>query len=443
MDSELGVIRNRALLVLHYSLRLLIVLTPALLIWNHYGMNRVLELSAKSGHTFLVQDDRRIGGNSVATLKRSNDTMGMDCLLQKQYEWPFCHFTIELATLQNSVDLSKFDSISFDLSYTGPGRHSVRFFMRNFEDEIANLVDWQRLKPNGIEFDMPEKGEIKIPMSMVQVASWWLTERKIPILNSGIRIDRVPYVELSTGTNAAIGLHHIELKSIKFHGKWITQSHLLMLLIGAWLLFGFDKVVMELLEFRAKLFATKSGVAALIHVLRSKKERMRILQNGPPILIENNSAEKSSAQPSPEPIENSAIPSDAEEMPSSLSEEPATPASSASAPAHPTFLRWITATVGNSLRLIAVDDIHYFQSDQKYTRVVLLDSEVLIKKTLKELLAELDPEQFWKIHRSIVVNSLEIASIEPDLGGQLAVKLKTRRERLPVSEGFVKKIRQL
>jgi DNA-binding LytR/AlgR family response regulator len=107
------------------------------------------------------------------------------------------------------------------------------------------------------------------------------------------------------------------------------------------------------------------------------------------------------------------------------------------------YLRWVTASVGKSLRMITIDDVVFFQSDLKYTRVVLADSEVLIRKTLKELLAELDSEQFWQIHRSTVVNALEIASIEPNMGGQLSVRLKSRREQLPVSESFARRFRQM
>ena len=107
------------------------------------------------------------------------------------------------------------------------------------------------------------------------------------------------------------------------------------------------------------------------------------------------------------------------------------------------YMRWITASVGATIRLITIDEVIFFQSDQKYTRVVLADSEVLIKKTLKELVAELDPEQFWQTHRSTVVNALEIASIEPNMGGQLTVKLRARREQLPVAESFVRRFRQM
>ena len=99
--------------------------------------------------------------------------------------------------------------------------------------------------------------------------------------------------------------------------------------------------------------------------------------------------------------------------------------------------------MGNSLRLITTDEVVYFQSEQKYTRVVLATSEVLIKKTLKELVSELDPTQFWQTHRSTVVNAMEIASIEPNMSGQLSITLRTRRELLPVAESFVRRFRQM
>ena len=105
-------------------------------------------------------------------------------------------------------------------------------------------------------------------------------------------------------------------------------------------------------------------------------------------------------------------------------------------------LRWITATVGRAMRFIAIDEVVFFQSDGKYTRVALRDSEVLIRRTLKELLAELDPEQFWQTHRSTVVNALEVASVEPNMAGKLTLKLKRRRDSLPVSDAFMRRFRQ-
>jgi DNA-binding LytR/AlgR family response regulator len=106
-------------------------------------------------------------------------------------------------------------------------------------------------------------------------------------------------------------------------------------------------------------------------------------------------------------------------------------------------LRWINASVGNNLRLITVDEIQYFQSDNKYTRVVLPDGEALIRKSLKELLDELDPQQFWQVHRSTVVNVAAVAGATRDFRGRLQLKLKQRPETLLVSDTFAHLFRQM
>ncbi|HXZ92415.1 MAG TPA: LytTR family DNA-binding domain-containing protein, partial [Burkholderiales bacterium] len=107
------------------------------------------------------------------------------------------------------------------------------------------------------------------------------------------------------------------------------------------------------------------------------------------------------------------------------------------------FLRWINASSGQDVRLITVEEVCYFQSDTKYTRAVTAESESLIRKSLKELLDELDPEVFWQIHRSTVVNVSAIAAVTRDFSGRLMVKLKHRKEALPVSQPFAHLFRQM
>jgi DNA-binding LytR/AlgR family response regulator len=112
-------------------------------------------------------------------------------------------------------------------------------------------------------------------------------------------------------------------------------------------------------------------------------------------------------------------------------------------PRGPQFLQWIKASVGSTVRMIAVDDIVYFQSDEKYTRVVMDDGEVLIRKPIKELLDELDPERFWQIHRSTIVNTHAIAGVVRGLRDQADLKLKGRNEVLTVSRAFTHLFRQM
>src|ERR1043166_9740704 len=86
----------------------------------------------------------------------------------------------------------------------------------------------------------------------------------------------------------------------------------------------------------------------------------------------------------------------------------------------PSHLRWINASLGSDVKLITVDEILYFQSDTKYTRVVTEEGESVIRKSLKELLDELDPASFWQIHRSTIANARAIAGVRPDSGAHPA-----------------------
>ena len=107
------------------------------------------------------------------------------------------------------------------------------------------------------------------------------------------------------------------------------------------------------------------------------------------------------------------------------------------------YLRWIKASVGQTVRLIPVDEVLYFQSDEKYTRVALEDSEVLIRKPIKDLLAELDPRQFWQIHRATVVNTRAIAGVVRGERDQADLRLRGRPETLTVSRNFTHLFKQM
>jgi DNA-binding LytR/AlgR family response regulator len=99
-------------------------------------------------------------------------------------------------------------------------------------------------------------------------------------------------------------------------------------------------------------------------------------------------------------------------------------------------LKWIQASVGQSIQMIPVDDILFFISDEKYTRVQTAQLEALIRKPIKELVDELDPELFWQIHRSTLVNVKAIAGVSRDFRGRQIVSVKGHREQLEVSRSY-------
>jgi DNA-binding LytR/AlgR family response regulator len=107
------------------------------------------------------------------------------------------------------------------------------------------------------------------------------------------------------------------------------------------------------------------------------------------------------------------------------------------------YLRWIRAQHGDGIRLIPVDDVYYFQASDKYTLVLTKQEELLIKKAIKELDDELDPGQFWRIHRGTIVNAHCIAKVSRSLTGRGVVKLKDRPELLTVSRRYIHAFRQM
>jgi DNA-binding LytR/AlgR family response regulator len=106
-------------------------------------------------------------------------------------------------------------------------------------------------------------------------------------------------------------------------------------------------------------------------------------------------------------------------------------------------LRWIKASVGSNVRLIPVEEVLFFQSDEKYTRVVTCESEVLIRKPIRELLDELDPNRFWQIHRATIVNVDYIAQVRKGLKDQAEISLRDHAETLVVSRAFTHRFKQM
>ena len=106
-------------------------------------------------------------------------------------------------------------------------------------------------------------------------------------------------------------------------------------------------------------------------------------------------------------------------------------------------LKWIRASLGPTMQMIAVDDILYFQAEDKYTKVVTEVAEALIKKPIKELYEELDVEAFWQIHRGTIVNLRAIAKVERDWRDQPVITLKSRPEKLTVSRTFAHRFKAM
>ena len=111
-------------------------------------------------------------------------------------------------------------------------------------------------------------------------------------------------------------------------------------------------------------------------------------------------------------------------------------------------MRWVRASVGQTVRMIAVEDIDFLRADEKYTQVAWRDEggqarEAIIRTALKDLIAQLDPAQFAQVHRSVVVNLRAISHVTRGANETADVHLKGRTEVLPVSRTYLHLFRQM
>ena len=246
----------------------LIVLSVAMTLWQHLGMEKVLELSPASGRSveIVAIDDRAQQGESVAKLTRSADALVVDCDLRTTFRYPYCGFQFTLSKTDKGVDLSDYDAISFDMSYAGPGNHPVRFFVHNFEPGLSTLQDYMSQKISEVDFELPAQGTVTIPVTIVRIARWWIDIRKTPLLHTDTRIDNVTAVDLVFGAPELAGHHRVTLRSIKFHGKLIRQNKLLLILVSIWIFCALAWLAYALTRYRAQLRRSSSRLVSLTQI---------------------------------------------------------------------------------------------------------------------------------------------------------------------------------
>lgn len=112
-------------------------------------------------------------------------------------------------------------------------------------------------------------------------------------------------------------------------------------------------------------------------------------------------------------------------------------------PAKPEPLRWLRIQVGQNVRMVAVEEVCYFQSADKYTTVLTRDAELLLRTPLKDLIAQLNPDDFWQVHRGTLVNAKQVVSAHHDLLGKVTLTLRDRPEKVAVSRSYAHLFRQM
>ncbi|MEM9069455.1 MAG: LytTR family DNA-binding domain-containing protein [Myxococcota bacterium] len=107
----------------------------------------------------------------------------------------------------------------------------------------------------------------------------------------------------------------------------------------------------------------------------------------------------------------------------------------------PERLQWVTASVGDTVRLCSIDEILAFRAQDKYTEVLSTTGDATIRMSLKELLSKLDPDEFWQVHRSVIVRVSAIEHVRKDADGRYSLTLKGRGDVLPIANSFRRRFR--
>jgi diguanylate cyclase (GGDEF)-like protein len=259
---------SRALPRIEMVVACLIVFTITLIAWQHFGMERVLAFSSASGRDVLVYDDRVQQGESVGTLTKTPGSLVMDCQLLAKVEWPYCIMVFPITQDSKGIDLSEFETITVEMAFSGPARH-IRFNIRNFEPELSTLQDTMSQKVIEAQFDAPASGIMTIPVKVLRTAPWWLDRQKVPLLRGDVRIDNVTSIDLSIGNRESPGAYRLELRALKFHGKWISQNQLLLILIAVWIAVAMAWLGYALYHFRTQLGRSTTRLALLSRINRA------------------------------------------------------------------------------------------------------------------------------------------------------------------------------
>jgi hypothetical protein len=190
---------------------LLVLATPVLVVWQHYGMTRTLEISPQHPYPVVVIDDRvaprgnPAKGDSVASLSVTRDAFVMGCRMGTAAMYPYCAVQFLMGDPVKGIDMTGYDTISFDVRYSGPGRHVLKVHLMNFEPEFFTPGKWDAQRFNEVQIDVSGQSPFTIPMNALRTADWWHFARQVPLSKSYVRVDHVTTVELQADDLSAAG----------------------------------------------------------------------------------------------------------------------------------------------------------------------------------------------------------------------------------------------
>lgn len=265
----------------------LLVLSVALPLWRHFGMNTSLRVDGAGPYPVDVSDDRELGGASAASVVVAGHAPVITCRIELGYAWPYCSVGITLGKAPHGVDLSRFDSVKLDIRAHGPAPIPVVVYLRNVDPAYYRPGSFDTLKVNMLEY-APANGDepFTTPLANFHVATWWIQQFRVPAAHARPDLGNVVAINVGTGSNVGQGLYTIGVRSIEFYGKWISQVELLALLVALWSVTAIVYLVAGFREARRAAVVASSGRRELERMnaaLERERQALAIVANHDPL----------------------------------------------------------------------------------------------------------------------------------------------------------------
>ena len=241
-----------------WGLACLLAVSACLLLWHHYGMNRSLRVTAADHYAVWPYDDRDMGGKSIAQAWKTPSAIELHCKLNAEYATPYCGFSVSLSESTQGVDLSRFSTIALDIDTPETDKLPVRVYLRNFDPRYARKGDPASLKVNQMQYvPRKEPHPFVLPLKIFQVAQWWIGSHDIAPADSMPDFRNVTVLEVATGDFATAGDYTVSIKSIAFHGKWVSMLQLLSAILALWIIAALLFVTGGILRSRREMRAVQ------------------------------------------------------------------------------------------------------------------------------------------------------------------------------------------
>ena len=236
---------------------LLLLITVLAVIVQSTLLNKVLVIDAKTPYAYDAVDDRDDGGASTAKIEVINNKLILHCDIVKNHlEWPYCSISFNFVKrgTTEGLDLSQYTYAKAWVKYDKPQPIGIRFEIRNFDPSYSHAGEDNSLKYNGLEYyEKNTPYPAIIPLQNLQVLTWWLLEKEVPIQKMGREYNNAHSLDIATGNGVKPGKYDIIIERIEFVGKYVSDKNLYLFLLAIWGLFALGYFINRMHFIKVKL----------------------------------------------------------------------------------------------------------------------------------------------------------------------------------------------